>query len=88
MKLQACNFIKKEDLAQVFSCEFWEISNNTSLYRTALVAASVFVQVKTHYRVFKTLGWVFEISRESQKLGWVFEKLDLVFKNLGREFVL
>ena len=26
--LQACNFIKKETLAQVFSCEFCEISKN------------------------------------------------------------
>ena len=25
----ACNFIKKETLAQVFSCEFCEIVNNT-----------------------------------------------------------
>ena len=25
----ACNFIKKETLVQVFSCEFWEISKNT-----------------------------------------------------------
>ena len=25
----ACNFIKKETLAQVFSCEFYEISKNT-----------------------------------------------------------
>ena len=29
IKLQACNFIKKETLAQVFSCEFCEISKNT-----------------------------------------------------------
>ena len=29
IKLQACNFIKKETLAQVFSCGFWEISKNT-----------------------------------------------------------
>ena len=27
---EACNFIKKDNLAQVFSCEFCEISNNTS----------------------------------------------------------
>ena len=27
--LQACNFIKKESLAQVFPCEFCEISKNT-----------------------------------------------------------
>ena len=26
---KACNFIKKETLAQVFSCEFREISNST-----------------------------------------------------------
>ena len=26
---KACNFIKKETLAQVFSCEFLEISKNT-----------------------------------------------------------
>ena len=29
IKLQACNFIKKETLAQVLSCEFWEISKNS-----------------------------------------------------------
>ena len=28
-KPKACNFIKKETLAQVFSCEFCEISKNT-----------------------------------------------------------
>ena len=38
---EACNFIKKEALAQVFSCEFCEISGNTFLDRTPLVAASV-----------------------------------------------
>ena len=33
--------IKKETLAQVFSCEFCKISNNTFSYRISLVAASV-----------------------------------------------
>ena len=36
----ACNFIKKESLAQVFSCEFCKIFKNIFLYRTPLVAAS------------------------------------------------
>ena len=36
---KACNFIKKETLAQVFSCQFCEISKNTFSYRTLLVAA-------------------------------------------------
>ena len=39
--LEACNFIKKETLAQVFSCEFFEISKNTFSYRTTQVAGSV-----------------------------------------------
>ena len=37
---EACNFIKKETLARVFSCEFREISENSLFYRTHLVAAS------------------------------------------------
>ena len=39
--LSFCNFIKKETLAQVFSCEFCEISKNTFSYGTPPVAASV-----------------------------------------------
>ena len=38
--LQNCNFIKKETLAQVFSCEFCDISKNTFSYRTTPVATS------------------------------------------------
>ena len=39
-ELQACNVIKKETLAQVFSCECCEVSKNTFSYRTPPVAAS------------------------------------------------
>ena len=39
---RTCNFIKKETQAQVFSCEFCEISKNTFCYRTPLVATSEF----------------------------------------------
>ena len=35
------NFIKKEALAQVFSCQFCEISQNTFFYSTPPVAASI-----------------------------------------------
>ena len=51
IKLQAsaCNFIKIETLAQVFSCEFCEISKNTFSYRTPSVAASVkSITLQTH----------------------------------------
>ena len=37
---EASNFIKKETLAQVFSCEFWEIAKRTS-FRTPPVTASI-----------------------------------------------
>ena len=40
LQAKASNFIKKETLAQVFSCEFCKISKNTFSYRTPLVAAS------------------------------------------------
>ena len=37
---QACNFIKKETLAQVFSCEFCQISWNTFFTEGLWAAAS------------------------------------------------
>ena len=40
LKDSACSFINKETLAQVFSCEFCEISKNTFLHGALLVAAS------------------------------------------------
>ena len=40
---QACNFIKKETLAQVLSCEFCEISKNTFFTEQLWTAASELV---------------------------------------------
>ena len=45
-----CNFINKETLTQVFSCEFCEIFKNTFFYRTLSVAASVENQLFTKKR--------------------------------------
>ena len=39
---EACNFIEKETLALVFSCEFHEISKSTFLHRAPLVDASAY----------------------------------------------
>ena len=41
LRPNACNFIKKQSLAQVFPCEFCEISKNIFFYGTPPVAASV-----------------------------------------------
>ena len=47
IKLQAsaCNFIKKEVLAQVFSCKFCEIFKKTSFYKTPPVAVSEGIRI-------------------------------------------
>ena len=44
----ACNFIKKETLAQLFSCEFCDIFENAFFYRTTLVVASA--NIKTRFQ--------------------------------------
>ena len=49
-----CNFIKKETLAQVFSCEFYEISKNPYSYKTPPAAAS------GHWRIVFVLEMFFE----------------------------
>ena len=43
---QACNFIKKETLAQVFSCKFCEIPKKTFFIKHQWATASVSVTVK------------------------------------------
>ena len=45
LRPKACNFIKKETLAQVFSCDFCKISKNTFFYRTPPMGASDFVKL-------------------------------------------
>ena len=53
---EACNVVTKETLAQVFSCEFWEISKNNFSYKTPLLAASghskYFTKAYSVYQLF------------------------------------
>ena len=60
-KVQAssCNFIKKETLAQVLSCQFCKISKNTFSYRTLPVTASSFL--------IKPLFYLTENSEQKSK---------------------
>ena len=44
LQAEACNFIKKETLAQVFSCEFCEIFKNTFFTGHLRATASVFYE--------------------------------------------
>ena len=43
LEVSACNFIKKETLAQVFFCEFCEITKNIFLTEQLWANASVFI---------------------------------------------
>ena len=45
--LQACNFIKKETVAQVFSCEFCEIFKNTFFTEYLWTTASIIIWIFT-----------------------------------------
>ena len=47
LRPEACNFIKIETLAQVFSCEFCEISNNTFFTEHVWATASVLYRLST-----------------------------------------
>ena len=53
-KSESCNFIEKETLEQVSSCEFDEISKYTFFHRTPLVAASACLDLKLNY-IYKSL---------------------------------
>ena len=51
---EACNFIKKETMAQVLSCEFCEISKNT--FSTEHLRATGFVSFMFYKNFMKYLG--------------------------------
>ena len=58
--------IKRETLAQVFSCEFCEISINNFFYRAPLVASSGFIR---EYSYVKYVPY-FASLQHSQKLNF------------------
>ena len=69
-KAKACNFVKKETLAQVFSCEFCEISKNNFPYKTPLVTASA----------LRLLGFfLFFVDIHRKTATWTQEQLRISF---------
>ena len=71
---------KKNTLAQVFSCEFCEISKNTFLYRTPLVAASVDWQLD-----LINWMWLFESIACSER-SVKYQKLHISFIHQRLQF--
>ena len=68
IKLQAsaCTFVKKETLAQVFSCEYCKILKSTFFHRTPSVAASVI----NHY-------WCLVVLDFFQRTTWFADLVQL-----------
>ena len=65
---QACKFIKKEILAQVFSCEFCKISNNTVFYRAPPVVAYV-VRRNTKYKKDENTKFQRKFEKKVREIG-------------------
>ena len=56
---EACNFIKKETLAQVFSCEFCEISKNNFFTEHLWTTASEVIALDwDQYATFGYMDWL------------------------------
>ena len=60
--LQACNFIEKETLAKVFSCEFWEISKNTFFLQNTSGVLPLNMEIKNFERFDSYRGWNNEVN--------------------------
>ena len=73
-KSHACNFIKKETLAQVFPCEFCKISQKTFSYRSLPMAASEIKTSQTGQQTITT-NILSNISRNIGNQGMKFGQL-------------
>ena len=77
---EACNLIKKETQAQVFSCKFSKISQTTFSYRAPMVAASIccFLLFDTNKNYLKKIYfvhcksflWGFSVDLERINVLW------------------
>ena len=68
LQAEACNFIKKETLAQVFSCEFWEISKNNfftteHLWAIASVSDMYCKRLRIFHKTFFSRGVIKELFK-------------------------
>ena len=86
---EACNFVKKETLAQLFSCEFPKVFKNTFPDKAFLVAASCVSEwiytfsfrtsclKQTQYLKFKSTVtlWKYSRSNSSNKFSLLFCRL-------------
>ena len=74
------NFIKKETLAQVFSCEFWEISKNIFFTEHLWATASGYGQ-----NIFSRITVLYLIAKVERKEKTFYLKYEIIlFQNEKR----
>ena len=73
---EACNFITKETLAQVFSCEFCKISKNTFLTEQLRTTASAPSKSETQFEVKVSLDFKVNKSVYIAKSGERYKTLN------------
>ena len=64
----ACNFMKKETLTQVFSCEFFKISKNTFLTEHLWANASEPQHTYNKLAVYNRPVWPFYVTSNTNKI--------------------
>ena len=67
LQTEAPNFIKKETMAYMFSCELCEISRNTFCYRASPVAASVLLKYSDNdatKKAFDNRKWMEKVGSD------------------------
>ena len=79
---EVCNCIKKDNLTQLFSCEFYEIFKNTYFYRTPMVAVSE--SISTHFKSLVSLY----ISAINMKKPLVFRSIQGLLKETSGMILL
>lgn len=80
---ESCNFIKKEFLAQVFSCKFWE-SFKSTLFTEHLRETDSVKKMYFEADVLKTLRLILQKALWSfKKVSWKTKKKKGVFRTLS-----
>ena len=85
---EACNFIKKETLAQVFFYEFCEICKNTFFKEHLRTTASKIWQEKVYNKVilskYKTIIWNLHVSKKITSIFFIEYLEKLMFWKLSK----
>ena len=85
---EACNFVKKETLAKVFSCKFYEICNNTFFTEHLWVTApDIWHASKIYLRCYLTL-WRLVFTKMSCIFKQTLNKLGEQIRNINKTAVI